>query len=155
MRLDMELPKKANCEYEKAEAYLPVISPSAFHTPSSPSLHILILPSNPALAARRASLAVTRWWIPSVCTPSSDCKSGKSACVVSCMCIEEAPLAERTDFGVGASAKISDGWASDIVCRVRYCFDCACNQHNFLTMKVWRELTMAGAGPHKGDGTGG
>ena len=40
---------------------LPLISPSAAHWPSSPSLHIFTLPSKPALAARRASFAVARW----------------------------------------------------------------------------------------------
>ena len=53
--------------------------------------------------------------MPSGCTPWSDCNSGKSGWVVSCMCIEEAPLAERIDLEVGASAKMSDGCASESV----------------------------------------
>lgn len=47
--------------------------------------------------------------MPSGWTPSSECNSGKSAWVVSWMCIDEPPLAERIDLGVGARAKTSDG----------------------------------------------
>ncbi|KAH8625790.1 WD repeat-containing protein 61 [Alternaria alternata] len=69
----------------KHEAYPPTISPSSLQTPSSSWLHILTLPSKPALAARLAfsSRAVTRWCIPSGCALSSVCITGNSACVVS------------------------------------------------------------------------
>ena len=70
---------------ESMEAYPPTISPSSLHTPSSSWLHILTLPSKPALAARRAfsSRAVTRWCMPSGCALSSVCITGNSAFVVS------------------------------------------------------------------------
>jgi hypothetical protein len=40
--------------------------------------------------------------------------------------MEEEPLAERRDVGVGARAKMSEGWAEEIVWSVRYCLDCHC-----------------------------
>lgn len=61
--------------------------------------------------------------MPSGWTPSRDCRRGKSACVVSCMCIVDEPLAERIDLVAVARANTSDGCASDSVWSVRYCFD--------------------------------
>jgi hypothetical protein len=49
--------------------------------------------------------------------------SGNSDDVVLWIFIEEEPLAERIDVGVGARAKMSEGWASGMVWSVRYCLD--------------------------------